>query len=75
MHHWPFLGMSTRKGNIILLEEVLDEAFKRVRESLDATPTTKVENRVEVRIVKNKPDRATMRPGCVSACIDHVTYV
>lgn len=39
--------MSTRKGNIILLEEVLDEAFKRVRESLDATPTTKVENRVE----------------------------
>ena len=23
----------------------------------------------------NKPDRATMRPGCVSACIDHVTYV
>ena len=30
----------------------MDEAFKRVRESLDATPTTKVENRVEVRIVK-----------------------
>ena len=24
---------------------------------------------------KNKPDRATMRPGCVSACIDHVTYM
>ena len=24
---------------------------------------------------KNKPDRTTMRPGCVSACIDHVTYV
>ena len=24
---------------------------------------------------QNKPDRATMRPGCVSACIDHVTYV
>ena len=23
----------------------------------------------------NKPDRATMRPGCVSACIGHVTYV
>ena len=23
--------------------------------------------------IKNKPDRATMRPGCVSACIDHVT--
>ena len=23
----------------------------------------------------NKPDRATMRPGCVSACIDHATYV
>ena len=23
----------------------------------------------------NKPDQATMRPGCVSACIDHVTYV
>ena len=22
----------------------------------------------------NKPDRATMRPGRVSACIDHVTY-
>ena len=27
----------------------------------------------ELRV--NKPDRATMRPGCVSACIDHVTYV
>ena len=25
--------------------------------------------------LKNKPDRATMRPGCVSACIDHVTYM
>ena len=24
---------------------------------------------------KNKPDRATMRPDCVSACIDHVTYM
>ena len=24
---------------------------------------------------ENKPDRATMRPGCVSACIDHVTYM
>ena len=24
---------------------------------------------------KNKPDRATMRPGCVFACIDHVTYM
>ena len=24
---------------------------------------------------KNKPDRATMRPDCVSACIDHVTYI
>ena len=23
----------------------------------------------------NKPDRATTRPGCVSACIDHATYV
>ena len=23
---------------------------------------------------ENKPDRVTMRPGCVSACIDHVTY-
>ena len=23
----------------------------------------------------NKPDRATMRPDCVSACIDHVTYM
>ena len=23
----------------------------------------------------NKPDRATMRPGRVSACIDHVTYM
>ena len=23
----------------------------------------------------NKPDRTTMRPGCVSACIDHVIYV
>ena len=25
--------------------------------------------------VKNKPDWATMRPDCVSACIDHVTYM
>ena len=23
----------------------------------------------------NKPDQATMRPGWVSACIDHVTYM
>ena len=23
----------------------------------------------------NKPDRATMRPDCVSVCIDHVTYM
>ena len=23
--------------------------------------------------MKNKPDRATMRPDCVSACIEHVT--
>ena len=23
----------------------------------------------------NKPDRATMRPDYVSACIDHVTYI
>ena len=23
----------------------------------------------------NKPDRATMRPGCVFACIDHVIYM
>ena len=23
----------------------------------------------------NKPDRATMRPDRVSACIDHVTYM
>ena len=23
---------------------------------------------------ENKPDQATMRPGCVSMCIDHVTY-
>ena len=25
-------------------------------------------------ICNNKPDRAKMRPDCVSACIDHVTY-
>merc|ERR1712013_509465 len=24
---------------------------------------------------ENKPDQATMRPGCFSACINHVTYV
>ena len=23
----------------------------------------------------NQPDRATMRPGCVSVCIDHATYL
>ena len=23
----------------------------------------------------NKPDQATMRPGCVLACIDHVTDI
>ena len=23
----------------------------------------------------NKPELATMRPDCVSACIDHVTYM
>ena len=27
------------------------------------------------RHLGNKPDRATMRPGCVSVCIDHVTYM
>ena len=25
--------------------------------------------------IKNKPDQATMRPDCVSMCIDHVTYM
>ena len=25
--------------------------------------------------LSNKPDRAKMRPDCVSACIDHVTYM
>ena len=25
-------------------------------------------------VTLNKPDRAKMRPDCVSACIDHVTY-
>ena len=24
---------------------------------------------------KKKPDQATMRPGCVSVCIEHVTYM
>merc|ERR1712074_343624 len=24
---------------------------------------------------ENKPDLAKMRPGCVSACIDHLTYM
>ena len=24
---------------------------------------------------ENKPNRAKMRPGCVSACIEHVTYM
>lgn len=50
IEHLPFgriSGMSTRKGNVILLDEVLDEAYKRVRDSLDATPTTKAENRTE----------------------------
>merc|ERR1712074_430225 len=28
-----------------------------------------------VNLFKNKPDRATMRPGRVCACIDHVTYM
>ena len=26
-------------------------------------------------VIRNKPDWATMRPGCVSACIEHVTYM
>jgi len=50
VEHLPFgrvSGMSTRKGNVILLEELLDEAVKRVRASLDATTTTKVDNRDE----------------------------
>ena len=29
---------------------------------------------VGMRVI-NKPDRATMRPDYVSACIDHVTYM
>ena len=28
----------------------------------------------EYYLLHNKPDRAKMRPDCVSACIDHVTY-
>ncbi len=38
MHHVPFghiLGMSTRKGTIILLDEVLEEAISRAREVID----------------------------------------
>jgi len=27
------------------------------------------------RKARNKPDRATMRPDCVSVCIVHVTYM
>ena len=29
----------------------------------------------EKEVEYNKPDRAKMRPGCVSACIDQVTYM
>ena len=43
--------MSTRKGNVILLDEVLDEAYQRVRENMDAISTTKVDNREEVRFL------------------------
>ena len=35
--------------------------------------TLAFESRVFLK--KNKPDRAKMRPGRVSACIDHVTYI
>ena len=31
-------------------------------------------SREERKNERNKPDRAKMRPDCVSACIDHVTY-
>ena len=29
----------------------------------------------EVKRRKNKPDRTTMRPGCVYACIEDATYM
>ena len=32
-------------------------------------------NRQESNYKENKPDRATMRPGCVFACIDHMIYM
>ena len=31
-------------------------------------------SRCDVRVM-NEPDRATMHPGRVSPCIDHVTYM
>ena len=35
----------------------------------------KIEKKRKKKKKKNKPDQATMRPGCVSMCIDHVTYM
>ena len=30
---------------------------------------------MSIKNCQNKPDWATTRPGCVSACIEHVTYM
>ena len=49
--------------------------LSRGRQNSDLTiiQVTLVYSRVHA--TKNKPDRATMRPDCVSTCIDHVTYM
>ena len=41
-----------------------------MRQNFQTTRQTKT-----IKMRKNKPDQATMRPGCVSICIDHVTYM
>lgn len=50
MHHVPFghiLGMSTRKGKLILLDEVLNEAIQRARDTI-ARKNPDLENPEEV---------------------------
>jgi len=45
------------------------------KKTLELAKSKKKKEVITNLIERNKPDRATMRPGCVSACIDHVTYM
>ena len=60
-----FLHVEKIKNNLRDIEPQNGKKFKR----------TQAELKKGSLIKKNKPDRATMRPDCVSASIEHVTYM